>query len=291
MLKRMKRIGPVAAVIAALICTLGLRAYVQARSHVVHTTFYSNALHQTMKVDIYLPPHYQQDQRYPALYLLHGKDGNANSWMSAPGSLNAINVNLDATRMIESHQIRPLIIVSPEIDNGYGIDTAKQTIQTGGYSRGQYATYITDDLVHFIDSHYSTVHRASGRYIGGFSMGGFAALHVAFTNPHEYSKVGVMSAALWNGGLPESLAWIYPTMTLQRQRDPITIAEHTRIRMPVKVIEGTSDPFYAADLTLAHVLKGQGADVSLHTYPGGHNYVFWRSHASELLLFFDGVNR
>ncbi|MCL6445113.1 MAG: dienelactone hydrolase family protein [Alicyclobacillus sp.] len=250
------------------------------------TRFYSESLHKWMNVDVYLPPHYSQKLKYPVLYLLHGKDGNPNSWMTSYDWWNSIHIDRIATDLIHRRQIRPLIIVSPEIDNGYGINTSQRTYAIGGYNRGRYADYITHDLVHYIDTHYSVDRSRAGRYIGGYSMGGFAALHAAFSNQAEYSKVGVISAALWDGGLPSSLSWIYPTPSDQTSRDPITIAKHTKIHIPVLIIEGTSDPFYSADLTLANELRAQGAHITLHTYPGGHNYAFWRHHATELLLFF-----
>lgn len=254
--------------------------------HVQRVRFYSASLHKQMMVDVYLPPGYSQSRKYPVLYVLHGKDGNQTSWMTSVTGLNSIHIDKDATRLIRSGKIAPLIIVSPEIDNGYGIDTSTSTSSVNGYSRGQYADFITRDLVQYIQGRYSTIDSRDGRYIGGYSMGGFAALHAAFTNQNMYSKVGVMSAALWNGALPSSLSWIYPTKADQKLRDPITIARDIPIHVPVFIIEGKSDPFYTADLTLAQVLQAHSAAVTLKVYPGGHNYTFWEDHATELLKFF-----
>lgn len=248
--------------------------------------FFSHALHKEMNVDVYVPPGYSPKTKYPVLYLLHGKDGNQNSWMTSFLWLNSIHIDRDATKLIEEKKIRPLIIISPEIDNGYGIDTSATTYSFSGYSRGQYAKFITRDVDQYINSHNSVITSRDGRYLGGYSMGGFAALRAAFTNQDLYSKVGVMSAALWGGGLPSSLSWIYPTRADQQSRDPITIVKRTNIKIPVYIIEGTSDPFYSADLTLANELRNQSARVTLRIYPGQHDNSFWRSHATELLLFF-----
>jgi enterochelin esterase-like enzyme len=267
------------------ITVIACAAY-QNGSHVKHVRFYSESLHKTMNLDVYLPPNYSPYIKYPVLYLLHGKDGNENSWMTSFFWFDSIHIDRVATKLIAERRIRPLIIVSPEIDNGYGINTSSTTYTVGGYSRGQYANFITQDLVHYINSHYSVIMSRDGRYIGGYSMGGFAALHAAFTNQQLYSKVGVISAALWDNGLPASLSWLYPTRADQESRDPITIAKRTKIKIPVLIIEGESDPFYSANLTLAHVLETQSAPVTLRIYPGQHNFAFWRSHATELLLFF-----
>lgn len=256
------------------------------RHQVEHLTIYSEALHANMHVDVYLPPHYTAKVKYPVLYLLHGKDANQNSWMTTALRVNSVGIDEIANQLMTTDKVNPMIIVSPEIDNSYGINTSPVKHDVGGYSRGDYETYITTDLVRYIDTHYSALQTSNGRFIGGYSMGGFAALHAAFTHPSLYSKVAVMSAALWNDGLPSSLAWIYPTKDAQMARDPITIAKHEKVEIPVEIIEGTSDPFYDADIRLYRVLKSQGAKVTLYTYPGDHNYAFWRTHAPQLLLFF-----
>lgn len=286
---QMRRVSLLAlALVIALAAYCGIR--LKDGLHVVKAQFYSDSLKKVMRVDVYLPPNYSRKVRYPVVYLLHGKDGNQNSWMTSLQWFDSIHINQVATRLMGAGNMRPMVIVAPEIDNGYGIDTSVTSDAVGGYSRGQYGTFITKDLVNYIDGHYSTVKSREGRYIGGFSMGGFAALHAAFMRPDLYSKVGVMSAALWVGGLPSSLAWIYPTAADQQSRDPLTIAKHAKIRMPVYIIEGNSDPFYTADVALAKELQAQSANVTLHTYPGGHTYAFWRSHAAELLSFFAGTS-
>jgi enterochelin esterase-like enzyme len=122
-------------------------------------------------------------------------------------------------------------------------------------------------------------------------MGGFAALHDSFLHPDVFSKVGVMSAALWVGGLPAELQWIYSTAADKAARDPITLAENRSIRgLSVFMVEGGSDPFLPADRHLYRELKHRGVPVIYHEYPGGHDYTFWSKHAADLLLFFDGTS-
>jgi enterochelin esterase-like enzyme len=78
---------------------------------------------------------YDTHQKYPVLYLFHGKDGNADSWMDGSQGSGAVGVNAMATALIAEGKIRPLMIVSPEIDNGYGINTSLTTQSVSGYSR------------------------------------------------------------------------------------------------------------------------------------------------------------
>lgn len=258
------------------------------RNTVHQSTFYSASLNKQMHVSIFLPPGYSPRNKYPVLYLLHGKDGNEESWMSGHLGFQGIHIDETATYLILHKKIQPLIIVSPEINNSYGINTSQFTQSVHGYNRGMYEDYIVKDLVVFVDSHYSTIQNRNGRYIGGFSMGGFAALHDAFLHPDLFSKVGVMSAALWDGGLPDELSWIYSTHALQQSRDPIMLAENHNVKnISITIIEGTSDPFLQGNKRLATVLEHQGALVTYHPYAGAHTYTFWQKHSDELLLFFN----
>jgi hypothetical protein len=68
-----------------------------------------------------------------------------------------------------------------------------------------------------------------------------------------------MSAALWVGGLPAELQWIYSTAADKAARDPITLAENRSIRgLSVFMVEGGSDPFLPADRHLYRELKHRG---------------------------------
>jgi enterochelin esterase-like enzyme len=97
----------------------------------------SNALNKKMNVDIYLPRGYSKERLYPVLYLLHGQDGNENSW------IKDMKVDEKATKLIDANQIAPLIIVMPNYGNSYGTN--------------KYGDFITKDLVYYIDSNYSTI--------------------------------------------------------------------------------------------------------------------------------------
>jgi enterochelin esterase-like enzyme len=254
-------------------------------------TVNSPSLQKHLEVDVYLPPYYNPQQKYPVLYVFHGKDGNADSWMDGAQGQDSVRVDHAASQLIASGKIRPLIIVSPELDNSYGVNTSTVTTSVNGYSRGLYEDSFIKDVVPYIDEHFSTIASREGRFVGGLSMGGFAALHDALLHPDMFSKVGVMSAALWVGGPPDVLGWIYPTEAAKAERDPITLAQRGKVSrdLSVCILEGSSDPFFYADRFLYKALHHAGVNVTYREYAGGHNYEFWGQHASELLLFFDST--
>lgn len=287
-----KRLALVTCVITFFLtsCSIALPAKLsrQSASNVHNFAFHSTSLHKNMQVNVYLPPNYDDHKKYPVLYVFHGKDGNADTWMNSAGYTGSMRIDADATQLISAGKIRPLIIVSPEIDNSYGVNTSQATASVHGYSRGMYEDYIIKDLIPYIDAHYSTISTRDGRYVGGLSMGGFIALHDAFRHSDLFSKVGVMSAALWVGGPPAVLSWIYPTESTKQERDPITVAQHgVHHDLAIELIEGDSDPFLSANRFLYNTLQKSGATVAYHQYPGGHNDSFWKPHTTDLLLFFD----
>lgn len=124
---------------------------------------------------VYLPPNYDTSKQYNVLFLMHGIGGSEREWkLDQEGSkLRKIMDNL-----IYYEAIEPFILVTP---NG----------RTGG---GQEAFYdfgkeLRNDLIPYIDSHYSTYaeydengydltaareHRA----MAGFSMGGMQTINI-----------------------------------------------------------------------------------------------------------------
>lgn len=291
MVKRIYVLFGVLLVVVSAIWWIPDIQYVQ-NPNVTQIRFYSHSLKKEMKLAVYLPPGYSTGRKYPVLYLLPGYGANENSWMNGYFGFQGIDVNTLADQMIRSQEIMPLVIVSPELDNSYGINTSQKTGSIDGYGRGMYEDYLMDDVIPYIDQHYAVSKIRTDRFIGGFSMGGFAALHDAFLYPRQFSKVGVMSAALWVGQLPTVLTWIYPSYSLKKVRDPIELAKERHLQvLSIEMIEGKSDPFVQADEVLSSILKRTGVHLTYSEYPGGHNYSFWRSHAAQLLQYFVGKRK
>ncbi|WP_299887984.1 alpha/beta fold hydrolase [uncultured Ruegeria sp.] len=135
-------------------------------------------------VAIYLPPDYEQhpNRRFPVLYLLHGIFDDYGVW------IENYNVPSILDRMIQDDAIPEVIAVMPNAGNRYG----------GGYYRnspvsGNWADYITNDLVSYVDANYSTLPNPESRAVIGHSMGGYGALHLAMHHPGVFSVVWAIS--------------------------------------------------------------------------------------------------
>jgi enterochelin esterase-like enzyme len=137
---------------------------------------------------VWLPPSYDTspDKRYPTIYLLHGFTGDHNQFKYGP-MLN-LNIGEMASNLIAEGRIEEVIIVMPDASNVYG---------GSFYSRnkviGDYRTYITHDLVNYIDGKYRTIPDRDNRTIAGNSMGANGALSLAMEYPRVFGAVAAMS--------------------------------------------------------------------------------------------------
>lgn len=142
-------------------------------------------------ITIYLPPHYETDTtRYPVVYYLHGFLGNDSITMNKHLQIQTLMDSAIRAKLIE-----PMILVAP---NSY--------TQLGGsfYSDhpigGNWAKYIAEDVVHFIDENFRTIPQTSSRGLVGHSMGGFGALKIQMLYPDVFQSVYSMSPACLSWG-------------------------------------------------------------------------------------------
>ncbi|MEC0092168.1 alpha/beta hydrolase [Paenibacillus macquariensis] len=252
---------------------------ISSSPNVQKVTFHSESLDKDMKFNIYLPKGYDITKKYPVLYMLHGYSGTEDSWLPELG----LDVTADA--MISANKINPLIIISPQINNSYGFNSI---------SEGDYSDYIVNDLIQYVDGHFNTNASRVGRYIGGLSMGGWAALFNAFQHPALYSKVGGHSPALFMDywGDAEGLRnWLYPSEQLQDQRDPLRLVETQNLKgLSIYLDSGDEDGFrfYEGAEALYQQLQSKNVNSEYHHGPGGHDGDYWRKHTSDYLLFYSG---
>ncbi|OXS52851.1 esterase [Cohnella sp. CIP 111063] len=247
--------------------------------NVQKVTFHSDALDKDMKFNIYFPPGYATTEKYPVLYIYHGYGGNEDSWTRVLG------IDKVADEWIAQGKIEPLIIVTPQIDVSYGFNSEQF---------GNYGDYIVQDVIRYVDGNFSTAADRENRYIGGLSMGGWAALHHAFTHPELFSKAGGHSPAVWmddwmdTGGLKN---WIYPTEEVRKQRDPYYLADTADLsEMSVYLDSGDQDyyKFYQGAEALDAKLRSRNVRSEYRLNPGGHDEAYWTAHLGDYLLFYSG---
>jgi enterochelin esterase-like enzyme len=252
---------------------------VNESSQVIKETFTSKSLNKEMKFNIYLPKGYNNRIKYPVLYLLHGYTDNEDKWMPI------LNLQEVVDNLIINNKITPLIIVMPQIDNSFGLNSDKSINISNIYTAGLYEDYLYKDLITYIDKKYSTIKNKNSRFIGGLSMGGFAALHLAFIHPDLFSKVGGHSPALLNE------SWLYPTDQIRNERDPIKLATKKNIKsLKVYLDCGDKDSFkfFTGCAQLYKVLQENNVASEYHFNNGEHNDAYWKENSEKYLLFYAG---
>ncbi|MBD3922031.1 esterase family protein [Paenibacillus sp. PR3] len=251
----------------------------------------SKLLGREMHASVYLPPGYNSKTPYPVLYLFHGYGGNYGDY-AAYLSLQSVT-----DRLIQSGQIDPLIIVEPEYGNSFGVNSKPDEGQDpGSVSIGPYEDYLIQEIIPYMDTHFSTQTARAGRYIGGISMGGYASLYLGLNHRDLFSRIGAHSAAIWNYSSSDQFTdqrdWLYPNDELRSIRDPFKLAADPSKLQDMKIYldAGASDQLAVQDYALYELLQEQDADVTWSSTPGGHNGAYWGGMLSDYLIFYAGTS-
>ncbi len=114
------------------------------------------------------------------LYLLHGYSGSNKEWLLGSSVQDmAVKYNI--------------AIVMPSGDNSFYLD---------GKGRGTaYCQYVGKELIEYTRKTFGLSSKSTDTYIGGYSMGGFGAIHTALRFPNTYGKVMALSSALIINGI------------------------------------------------------------------------------------------
>jgi enterochelin esterase-like enzyme len=120
----------------------------------------------TKPVNIYTPPGYDPQTEYPLAFFLHGYPDNQDTWMQRA----KIKPNVLLDNLIAAKIIKPIIGVWP-----MGSSTGNSN-DTGGYM--VFDNELMNDLIPFIEAHYSVKKDRDSRLMSGFSYGGMQTINV-----------------------------------------------------------------------------------------------------------------
>ncbi len=160
--------------------------------HVEAFTYESTVTGKAREANVYLPPGYSPDRKYPVLYLLHGIGGNQHEW---PGYIKA-PVILD--NLIGAGKAVPMIVVMP---NGRALpdDSVPPPDKTfspeNAVGFGKFERDLLDCLIPAIQAKYPALTDREHRAIAGLSMGGGQALNFGLGNLGTFAWVGGFSSA------------------------------------------------------------------------------------------------
>ena len=135
----------------------------------------------TKTIFVYLPPNYEtSDKQYPVYYWVTGY-----TWDLTSSTYKRYFVTTsEPDRMARDGEIREMINVSLDGHNRFDGSYYFDSVTTGNWE-----TYVAEDVVDYVDSHYRTIPHRDSRGISGHSMGGFGAMHIALSRPDVFGAV------------------------------------------------------------------------------------------------------
>jgi len=148
----------------------------------------SKSVGTTRKMNVYTPPGYTKEKKYPVLYLLHGIGGDETEWQR----FCKPNVLLD--NLLAEKKITPMIVVMPN-GRAQKNDRAEGNVMR---SAGAFAAFEQDllkDVIPAIEARYSVLAAREHRALAGLSMGGGQSLNFGLGHLETFAWVGAFSAA------------------------------------------------------------------------------------------------
>ncbi len=157
----------------------------------------SKTVGTTRKMQVYTPPGYTADKKYPVLYLLHGIGGDETEWQRFAKP----DVLLD--NLIADGKAVPMIIVMPN-GRAQKNDRAEGNVFESAPAFAVFERDLLNDVIPTIQSRYSTYTDREHRALAGLSMGGGQSLNFGLTHLDKFAWVGGFSSAP-NTKKPEEL--------------------------------------------------------------------------------------
>lgn len=237
---------------------------------------YSASMKKNIKVCVTVPDDYTKgDTRYPVVYLLHGYSGKYSEWV----------LRMPATPPLAD--LYKVIIVSPDggYDSWYFDSPTDSTVR--------YETFVTKELLGYVDKNYRTKTDRKYRAISGLSMGGHGGLYLAFRHPDLYGQCGSTA-----GGVdfrPFPYYWNIEGRLGKRAEKPENWDKHTVLTLADKVEYGKQriiidcgydDFFFQVNRDLHNKLYARHIEHEYIERPGGHNQEYWNLAILYQMLFF-----
>ena len=214
-----------------------------------------------------------QDRRYPVLYLLHGADGCYSDWSK--------KANLE--ELATKHGI---IIVCPDGQDSWYFDSPIDP-------KMQFETYVSKELVAYVDEHYRTIANSLMRAVTGLSMGGHGGLWLGFRHPDVFHSCGSMSGGVDITKFPNR--WKLDRRLGKYETNKKRWADHAVINLVptlkpgqnIIIDDGYSDFFYQVNLNLHQALLTQKIPHDFIIRPGKHSWNYWVNSLDYQMLFFE----
>src|SRR5262249_29999730 len=249
-------------------------------------SFASASLGRDVSYVVALPPSYAAGKgKYPVLYALHGLFEGPGFWESR--GLAAILAGLR-----DKGEVPEFLVVMVDGGNSFFVNGPE----------GKYEDLVTKDLIAHVESSYRVVPGREGRALLGVSMGGYAALRIAFKYPGLFRAVATHSAMLLekvpaaeDGARRGQMAAFNAAFgnpidpQLWAASDPLSLADKADARATPELYFdcGSEDRYglFAGARDLHRKLEARGVPHTFALLPADHGYDYVRSVLARSLKF------
>lgn len=221
------------------------------------------------------------------LMLLHGYCGNSGDWLW----------NSAAVEMAQKYH---LCIVLPSGENSFYLD--------GKETGRQYATYVGQELVRYVRKTFGLSCRREDTFIGGYSMGGFGAIHTALQFTDTFAGAMALSSAMivyGIGGMKPGddngvanyeyyrLMFGDPEIVEESGVNPeklILQIEEKGVQMPKFYLAcGQQDFLLQSNRRFEGFLKEHEVEYCYTEGSGEHNFEYWNRHLEPGIRWLLGI--
>lgn len=237
-------------------------------------TVKSEKMNKGIEVVVIVPDKAINNQACPTLYLLHGYSGDARTW---------INIKPELPQMAEKDGVT---VVCPDGENSWYWDSPNNP-------DSQFETFVSKELVEYIDTNYSTIKNRNGRAITGLSMGGHGGLWLSIRHKDIFGAGGATSGGVDIRPFPNN--WEMKKQLGERNENKELWDKHTVINQLDKINNGdlaiifdcgTNDFFFEVNNNLHAELLKRGISHDYITRPGIHDGKYWNNSIEYQWLYF-----
>jgi enterochelin esterase-like enzyme len=275
--------------LTSLFLTIAIEAQSQGTAY-ESKTLSSNILKMDRKFSIYLPAGYESsDLSYPVLYLLHPA-GPANTIPNQQSWLYYGGLKQYLDRAIESGEIVPMIVVTPDANFG------SKRISYFNDPEGDFnfEDFFFKEFIPYIEKNYRCRTEKESKAIAGASLGGAAVLQYVVHQPDKFSVACALSAAVRKYD-SEYLKNKFPDVSDKvliewyKPYDVITYFENLPEKTESKTkwyISCGDDDHLSPNNALLHIaMKAKGIPHEFRIYNGAHDWSYWRNVLPEFMTY------
>jgi len=207
------------------------------------------------KMNVYTPPGYSKDTKYPVVYLLHGIGGDETEWIRFAHPAELFD------NLIADGKMVPLIAVFPN-GRAQKDDRPGDNPFTTAPAFAVFERDLLDDVIPAIESRYSAKSDRDSRALAGLSMGGGQTLNFGLTHLDRFAWIGGFSSAP-NTRPPAELV-----------PDPAAVTRQLKLLM---LTCGSKDGLMEISQSFHAYLKAHNVPHVWHVDGHAHDPEHWRS--------------